>query len=236
MIYGSVLAGSIFSILALWLPILVGPAVLFFSIAAYLSYVRFRFSPSGGDIQNLVRGLVLSNLVWDGRGTALDIGCGNGALAIMLAKRYPDANVVAIDFWGKRWEYSREVCENNARVEDVDSRVKFQKASAASLPFDEEHFDVVVSNFVFHEVSGVEDKRDLIREALRVVRRGGSFSFQDEFLMSKIYGDPEDLIDTIRSWGVEEAELVRTCDADFIPASLKVPMFLGTIAIIAGRK
>jgi len=31
-------------------------------------------------------------------------------------------------------------------------------------------------------------------------------------------------------------EFVKTRDAEFIPRALKLPMFLGTIAIIAGEK
>jgi len=71
---------------------------------------------------------------------------------------------------------------------------------------------------------------------LRVVKKGGKFSFQDEFLVKQIYGNPEDLIDTIKSWGINKVELVKTRNANFIPRALKIPLFLGTIAIIAGEK
>ena len=61
-------------------------------------------------------------------------------------------------------------------------RVVFQKASASALPFDDGAFAAAVSNLVFHEVSGVRDKKKVIKEALRVVKKGGSFAFQDLFL------------------------------------------------------
>ena len=51
----------------------------------------------------------------------------------------------------------------------------FQKASASKLPFADESFDVVVSNLTFHEVKDVKDKREVVREALRVVKKGGIF-------------------------------------------------------------
>ena len=173
---------------------------------------------------------------WNGKGEALDIGCGNGVLAIKLAQKYPKAHVLGIDYWGKRWEYSKISCERNAKIEDVSEQVKFQKASATSLPFDDAYFDAAVRNFVFHEVSDVKDKREVIREALRVVKKGGKFAFQDEFLVRKIYGNPDDLFAAIRSWGISKVEFVKTCDAQFIPRALKLPLFLGTIAIIAGEK
>jgi ubiquinone/menaquinone biosynthesis C-methylase UbiE len=235
-IYGSMAIGIALSVSSWWLNLLAIPAALLLLVALYLAYVRYQFSPGGGGIQNSVWALALENLVWDGTGTALDIGCGNGALAIELAKEHPGASVLGVDYWGRLWEYSKETCESNARIEGVDDRVSFQKANAVSLPFGDGHFDAAVSNLVFHDVGEAKDKRPVIREALRVVKKGGSFSFQDEFLVKSLFGDPDDLIATIRSWGVEKVELIRTCDADFIPRALKLPLFLGTIAVIAGRK
>jgi ubiquinone/menaquinone biosynthesis C-methylase UbiE len=166
----------------------------------------------------------------------LDIGCGNGALTIKFAQKCPRARVVGIDYWGKRWEYSKDACERNAKIEGVSERVTFKKASATSLPFCDGYFDAVVSNFVFHEVSDAKDKRELIREALRVVRKGGAFAFQDEFLIKQFWGDPDDLVAVVRGWGTNKVEFVRTRDADFIPRALRIPFILGAIAIIAGNK
>jgi SAM-dependent methyltransferase len=236
LIYGSFMIGLAFLTSAIWFLFLAVPAALFFLVAAFFAYARYKFSSTGGNIQNSVWALVLSHLDWNGAGKALDIGCGNGALAIKLAQKYPKAHVLGIDYWGKRWEYSKNTCEMNAKIEGVNEQVTFQKASAASLPFDDEYFDATVSNFVFHEVSDVKDKRELIREALRVVKKGGKFAFQDEFLVKKIYGNPDDLVAAIKSWGISKVEFVRTCDAEFIPRALKLPLFLGTIAIIAGEK
>jgi ubiquinone/menaquinone biosynthesis C-methylase UbiE len=112
----------------------------------------------------------------------------------------------------------------------------FQKASAVSLPFDDGYFDAAVSNFVFHEVGDAKDKREVIREALRVVRKGGTFAFQDEFLIKQFYGDPDDLIAIIKSWGINKVEFVQTRDANFIPRALRLPFLLGTMSIIAGQK
>ena len=236
LIYGSVAVGLAFLVSAIWFLFLAVPAALFFLVAAFFVYARSTISSAGGNVQNSVWELVLSHLDRTGEGEALDIGCGNGVLAIKLAQKYPKAHVIGIDYWGKRWEYSKNTCELNAKIEGVSERVTFQKASASSLPFDDEYFDAAVSNFVFHEVSDVKDKREVIREALRVVNKGGKFSFQDEFLVRKIYGNPDDLIATIKSWGISKVQFIKTCDAHFIPRALKLPLFLGTIAIIAGEK
>ena len=179
---------------------------------------------------------MLAHLDWNGEGQALDIGCGNGALTIKLAQKCTKARVIGIDYWGKKWEYSKNTCERNAKIEGVSERVTFQKASAVSLPFDDGHFDAAVSNFVFHEVSDAKDKREVIREALRVVRKGGVFAFQDEFLVKQFYGNQDELIAIIKSWGISKVKFVQTRDADFVPRALKLPFILGTMAIIAGEK
>ncbi len=236
LIYGTLVIGLVFLVLTFWFILLAIPAVLFFLGASFFVYTRYQFSSAGGDVQNSVWELVLSNLNWNGKQKVLDIGCGNGALTIKLAKKYPTAHVTGIDYWGKRWDYSKSTCEMNAKIEGVMEQVMFKKASASSLPFEDEHFDAVVSNFVFHEVSDVKDKWEVIREALRVLKKGGKFSFQDEFLVKQIYGNPDDLVATIKSWGISKVEYVKTCDAKFIPRLLRAPLFLGTIAIIAGEK
>jgi len=226
----------VFAGLSLLLPWLAVFAVIFFLCFAYFAYARYRFSPKGGNIQAKIQALLLDYFEWDGEGKAIDIGCGSGALTTMIAKKYPNAQVSGVDCWGGAWEYSKGVCESNAEIESVRDRVVFQKASASSLPLDDESFDAAVSNLTFHEVHGVKDKRLLIKEALRVVKKGGWFAFQDLFLWKQVYGEVDDLLDTIRSWGVESVEFINTSDSQFIPQALKLPFMLGTIGILRGRK
>ena len=88
-------------------------------------------------------------------------------------------------------------------------RVTLPKANDASLPFDDEYFGAAVSNFVSHEVSDDKDKREVIRKTLHVVKKGEKFAFQDEFLIKQIYGNPDDLIANIRSWGISKVAFVK---------------------------
>jgi SAM-dependent methyltransferase len=236
LIYVPGLVGIAFLASALMFPVLAVAAGLFLLVAVYFAYARYRFAPKGGNVQDRIIELVLANLDWDGEGRAVDIGCGNGALTIKLAHKYPKARVAGIDYWGRNWEYSKDACERNARIEGVDERVTFQKASASALPFEDEYFDAAVSNLVFHEVRDAADKREVIREALRVLRKGGKFAFQDLFLMKRIYGSTDDLIRTIQGWGIRKAEFVQTREAAPIPLALKLPFMAGTIGIVSGEK
>ena len=211
-------------------------ALPFLIITAYFSYAYYEFSPAGGDIQTRIREYVLDRLEWDGKVAALDIGCGNGALAVRLAKRYPEARVTGIDYWEGKWDYSQGKCEKNASIEGVADRVSFQKASAASLPFADGSFDAAISNFVFHEVKDARNKRDVVKEALRTVKKGGYYAFQDLFPSKKRYGDIHSLLEEIKSWGIEDVRYVNTSNAHFIPRPLKLPFMVGSIGIIYGRK
>jgi len=223
-------AASLFSLFLLI------PAVVFLLIAVYFAYARYLFSPGGGSVQEKVQALVVEGLDWDGNGRALDIGCGSAALAIGVARKFPCSQIVGTDYWGGNWEYSQKLCRDNAQAEKVAERVSFQKASASSLPFRDEEFDAIVSNLVFHEVKDTRDKTLLIREALRVLKKGGSFALQDLFYIQRMYGRPEDLVTTIKGWGVEKAELVETRSSRFIPAALRLPFMVGTLGLLVGRK
>jgi len=178
--------GLVFLGLAILSKVFAIPSSLFFLVSAYFAYARYRFSPGGGNVQGRIIDLLVVHLDWNGEGQVLDIGCGNGALAIELAHKYVKAQVVGIDYWGGNWEHSKYACEANAKIEGVAECITFQKASASALPFENEYFDAVVSNLVFHEVRDVADKREVIREALRVLKKGGKFSFQDLFLVKRI--------------------------------------------------
>jgi SAM-dependent methyltransferase len=211
-------------------------ACFFLACVVYFSYARYQFSARGKNLQELIRALVLDHLYWNGNGTALDIGCGNGPLTTALARKYPRAQVVGIDPWNGLWEYSRKVCDKNAAAEGVADRVRFQKASAVALPFEDESFDAAISNFVFHEIRDVKDKTQLVKEALRVVKKGGKFCFQDSHVGGGTYASPPNLLEAIGGWGVEQADFVDTSRAEFIPRALRNPMMLGNIGIIYGTK
>jgi SAM-dependent methyltransferase len=236
LIYGSAILGALFLGLSFLHVAFVIGAVPFLAALVYFAYARYAFSPRGGDIQTKLWELVLDRLNWNGKGKALDIGCGNGPLTIALAQRHPDGHVTGIDYWGKAWDYSKAVCERNAEAAGVAERTDFQKASASALPFEDGFFDAAISNFVFHEVSDAKDKREVVKEALRVIKKGGHFAFQDLFLVKELYGEVDDLLEIIRGWGIAEVAFMDTSSSGFIPAALKLPFMVGKVGIIYGTK
>ena len=75
---------------------------------------------------------------------------------IACAKRSPQGSMVGVDRWGKEYaSYNLQLCEDNAQAEGV-GNVVFQKGDATALPFEDETFDVVTSNYVYHNIGGAD--------------------------------------------------------------------------------
>ena len=107
----------------------------------------------------------------------------------------------------------------------------------ASLPFEDGTFDAAVSNFVFHEVRTEPDKRNVVREALRVVKKGGVFAFHDLFEQRQIYGDMEEFIAALKAEGISEIQYIpHTEQLECIPGYVKAPWLLSELGMLYGVK
>jgi SAM-dependent methyltransferase len=211
-------------------------SIFFLVCFIYFITARHLFSYGGAGVQNTILELLISRISWDGKVSALDIGCGNGALTIKLAQKFKDATVTGIDYWGGSWGYSQKQCKANAAACEVGERTSFLKASAALLPFEDESFDLAVSNLVFHEVRDSKNKRDVLKEALRVVKKGGCFAFQDLFLIEQYYGSIDDLLASLKELGIKDIAFADTSKSPLIPKALKLPFMVGAMGILYGVK
>ena len=213
----------------------------FLFVIAFLSflfplYSYVMFSQKGGRLQEKVYNLIIQSLGTTVRGRVLDIGSGNGVLAVKLAQQLDGTEVTGMDYWGKDWEYSKRVCEKNARIGGVEDRVHFQKGDAAALEFANDTFDGAISNLTFHEVQSVTDKREVVREALRVVKPHGRFAFVDYFYDAKFYGKAAEFEEYLKGLGLSQFEYKPLQDMIAIPMLLRHPKILGKVGIIYGRK
>lgn len=181
---------------------------------------------------------LVQHLDWNGEGKLLDIGCGAGALTVRCGKKFPKAELTGMDYWGAEWNYAKEQCEQNVKAEGLNNRIHFEKGDAAHLDFDTESFNAVVSNFVFHEVHSAKDKRDVVREALRVVKKGGCFSFQDMFSQKSLYGDMDAFVEQLKKEGISEIHYIGNLEKklDFIPKYARTPWMISGMGILYGRK
>ena len=187
-----------------------------------------------GGIMEQVHRVVLSHLDYDGQEKILEVGCGSGALIIRAALTWSKAKVIGIDYWGAVYTYSKALCEKNAVSEGVASRCVFQHGDAKQLDFPDESFDVVISNYVYHNITG-KDKQQLLLETLRVLKKGGTFAIHD--LMSpRRYGDMQAFVQKLRDMGYERVELLDTTDGSFMMSKEAKRLMLRGSTLLVGRK
>jgi 2-polyprenyl-3-methyl-5-hydroxy-6-metoxy-1,4-benzoquinol methylase len=128
------------------------------------AYRQWRGSSIGAITEALQRRLIL-DLLGDVRGlTVLDVGCGDGSLAIELHKR--GAIVTGID--------RSSAMINSAKVaaRQQHAPIPFIMAPAEAIPFPATRFDVVVAVTI---LCFVEDAAPVFAEIARVLRPGGRF-------------------------------------------------------------
>jgi len=198
-----------------------------------LMYRAFSYNGKRQMSRQIIEGVASYVNVPDG-GKILDVGCGSGALAIACAKRNPKAEVIGIDRWGKEYaSFSRQLCERNARAENVNN-TEFRHGDAVKLDFDDETFDAVTSNYVYHNIPS-RDRQTILLETLRVLKKGGTFALHDIFSKSK-YGDMQAFVKKLKNMGYERVELIDTTDGRFISRFEAVWMELSGSALLVGRK
>lgn len=103
----------------------------------------------------------------------LDLGCGNGLTATWLSRSH-GCQVVGIDLSGIRIRNAREALARQPK--EVTQRLRFKRASATSLPFEDETFTHVWSQATIYHI---HDKEKALSEAYRVLAKGGTFVFDD---------------------------------------------------------
>ncbi len=108
--------------------------------------------------------------------TVLDLGCGAGENALLLARR--GARVIAVDVSGSLVELARRRLELNG----LSDAVRFVIGSAHELPLAGESIDVVVGIAVLHHL----DIPLASREVFRVLKIGGRGVFKEPVRDSRV--------------------------------------------------
>ncbi len=121
---------------------------------------------------NDVRGHTLASFVMDGfpemkPKRILDLGCGVGHGTLALTDLFPDAELHAVDIGGALLRYA------HARAESLGKRVHFHQQDARKVMFEDESFDMVTSEILFHETSRT-GMPAILSEAYRVLKPGGA--------------------------------------------------------------
>lgn len=139
-----------------------GPDRLDDAAALPAAYLAWRQSTLGRITDALEQDLILE-LIGPPDGKAiLDVGCGDGLLALELSRR--GANVVGIDTSEDMIAAARK------RTRERGADVRFDVAGAEALPFEPASFDVVIAITV---LCSVEDAAAAVDEMVHVLKPGG---------------------------------------------------------------
>lgn len=115
----------------------------------------------------------IADLVEEGE-RVLDIGCGTGALAIMMAER--GAKVVGFDVSRGMLEVARETVASKG----LKDRLDLKELGVTEMDnFEDESFDKAAATLVFSELSR-DEQEFALREARRVLKEGGQLIIADE--------------------------------------------------------
>lgn len=120
----------------------------------------------------------------------LDLGSGGGIDVLLSARRVgPEGKAYGVDMTDEMLELARRN-QAEAGVENAE----FLKGTIEDLPLPDEEVDVIISNCVINLST---DKDRVLREAHRVLRRGGRFAVSDVVFRGEV---PEALRQRIEAW------------------------------------
>jgi ubiquinone/menaquinone biosynthesis C-methylase UbiE len=111
------------------------------------------------------------------KGKVLDIACGTGRTLSMVRETLPKASLYGVDLSSTYLRKANELLAERPSV-----LPQLVQANAEQLPFVDNYFEAAVSVFLFHELPA-EARQNVINEAYRVTKPGGTFVICDSIQM-----------------------------------------------------
>ncbi len=102
----------------------------------------------------------------------LDFGTGTALIPIMLCRKVEQCRVMAVDMAVHMLDLARY----NVEVESLIERITLYKVDAKAMGFDDEMFDVTMSNSIVHHIP---EPVECLKEAVRVTDVGGILFVRD---------------------------------------------------------
>ena len=120
----------------------------------------------------------------------LDEGCSTGGSTPVYAAVFPDAEIHAIDVSAGMLRYG------HGKMEALGIPVHFSQQTAERTIFEDESFDLIVSNIMLHETSA-KALPNIMRECHRILKPGGVMVHMDVPLRNK---DLDPYTEWYRDW------------------------------------
>ncbi|MEK6742943.1 MAG: class I SAM-dependent methyltransferase [Nitrospirota bacterium] len=164
----------------------------------------------------------------------LDLGCGTAALAVLIKKTHPGADVIGID--GDR--NILDVAKAKTRKQDVsiplfDSRV-------FDLPCSDSYFDRVFASMLFYHLA-MKEKILAAKEIYRILKPGGELHVADFGMprnalmacIARITRHFEEVDDNVQGL---LPHVVFAADFKQIETTMELMTILGTISLLKAKK
>jgi trans-aconitate 2-methyltransferase len=183
---------------------------------------------------------VLDRLTLEGPGTILDAGCGSGRVTELIAERFPNARIVALDGSPSMLDQAR------GRLERFGDRIAFLEADLLrSLPVDEP-VDAVFSTATFHWVPDHDALFANLAGAMRpgarlIAQCGGSGNLtsvvkvlrdlEADTFTGKVFATPEETEQRLRNAGFNDIDCWLHTEPTAFGSLDELETFLRTVVL-----
>ncbi len=142
-------------------------------------------------------------------GEVLDMGTGTARIPLLLCDKLEAVRVLAVDLSPSMLDVARVNIELSPHVD----RIMLDCVDAKKLPFEDDRFDVVISNSIIHHIP---DPADALAEAVRVCKQGGMLFFRDLLRPAS----EEELQRLVQTHAGDESDHARKMFSDSLRAAL----------------
>ncbi len=156
-------------------------------------------------------------------GRVLDVGTGFGMLAMTLARKNPEVEIIGLDVSKQMTEAGKALVERRG----LSKRVSFEKADAKEMPFPEGFFDAVISYGSLHHWVGPErvfDEINRVRKSTGMIYIADLRRDQPRIPLWLLY-----LFVRVRAGRRMAGEMVASVNAAYTPPEIEEIMGRTTI-------
>lgn len=205
--------------------------MIMFIVTLFLYFVNRKFDYTRGKMLIPVQRAMMKRLSFNGKGKILDYGCGLGAYTVNLAQGYKHAYVDGVDNFQNDTDFND--AQINLKLEKVKKRTAIRDIKLNSLDYQSNSLEAVTSCFGLSRSKVYKKGLD---EALRTLKKGGTFCFCDYFDNPQLY-DINAIIAELKKQGFNNVQYKAAMEKeDYVPKYVRLPHVYRQVGMLYGKK